>query len=32
LGGTFENASSEIAKMIGMTANPIASPTTMALR
>ncbi len=30
--GTFEKASSEIAKMIGITAKPIASPTTMALR
>ena len=29
LRGTFEKASSEIAKMIGITANPIARPTTM---
>ena len=32
LRGTFENASSAIAKMIGITANPIARPTTIALR
>ena len=32
LRGTFEKASSAIAKMIGMTANPIAKPTTTALR
>ncbi len=30
--GTLENASSEIVKMIGMTAKPIARPTTRLLR
>ena len=32
LRGTLEKASSEIAKMIGITAKPIARPTTTALR
>ena len=32
LRGTFEKASSAIAKMIGITAKPIARPTTTALR
>ena len=31
-GGTFEKASSEMAKMIGITAKPMAMPTTTALR
>ena len=30
--GTLEKASSEIVKMIGITAKPIAMPTTMLLR
>ena len=30
--GTLENASSQMVKMIGMTAKPIASPTTRLLR